>query len=106
MLQSEVVVSTFSTMLRENLGIGRKILSCNLIPTEVYDFPLKGICSINRCDYGDFEERLLKIHQMSNNDFLKLVKDDGFDLNYLMEFNKDLLTTEKIKSQLKKYILF
>jgi|688.fasta_scaffold300541_1 surface carbohydrate biosynthesis protein len=105
MLQSEVVVSTFSTMLRENLSIGRKILSCNLIPTEVYDFPLKGICSINRCDYGDFEERLLKIHQMSNNDFLKLVKDDGFDLNYLMEFNKDLLATEKIKSQLKKYIL-
>jgi surface carbohydrate biosynthesis protein len=104
MLQSEVVVSTYSTMLRENLSIGRKILSCNLIPTDIYDFPLGGICSINRCDYHDFEERLLKIHKMSNTEFSNSLKNSGFDLNYLMEFNKDFLSIEKIKSQLKKYI--
>jgi len=104
MLQSEVSVSTYSTMLRENLSLGRKILSCNLIPTDVFDFPLEGICSINRCNYHDFEERLLRILQMSNKDFLNLVKSNGFDFNYLMEFNKDQLAIEKIKSQLKKYI--
>ena len=47
MLQSEVTVSAYSSMLRENLSVGKKILSCNLIPTNVYDFPLKGIFSIN-----------------------------------------------------------
>lgn len=104
MLQSEVTVSTYSTMLRENLSIGKKILSCNLIPTDVYDFPLKGILSINRCEYNNFEERLLQIYHMSNNDFINLVKKNGYDLNYLMEFNKDLSSIEKIKSQLKKYI--
>jgi surface carbohydrate biosynthesis protein len=104
MLQSEVTVSTYSTMLRENLSIGKKILSCNLIPTDVYDFPLKGVFSINRCEYNNFEERLLQIYHMSNNDFINLVKKNGYDLNYLMEFNKDLSSIEKIKSQLKKYI--
>jgi surface carbohydrate biosynthesis protein len=104
MLQSEVTVSTYSTMLRENLSVGKKILSCNLIPTNVYDFPLKGIFSINRCEYKNFEERLLEIYHMPNKDFINLVKKNGYDLNYLMEFNKDFSSIEKIKNQLKKYI--
>ena len=104
MLQSEVTVSAYSSMLRENLSVGKKILSCNLIPTNVYDFPLKGIFSINRCEYNSFEERLLEIYHMPNSDFINLVKKNGYDLNYLMEFNKDFSSIEKIKNQLNKYI--
>jgi hypothetical protein len=91
-------------MLRENLSIGRKILSCNLIPTNVFDFPLNGICSINRCSYYEFEERLLKILNMSNYDFLNSIKHNGFDLNYLMEFDKNYSSLDKIKCKLKSYL--
>ena len=104
MLESDTVVSTYSTMLRENLSIGRKILSCNLIPTNVFDFPLNGICSINRCSYYEFEERLLKIFNMSNYDFLNSIKHNGFDLNYLMEFDKNYSSLDKIKCKLKSYL--
>tara|TARA_Y100000996_G_scaffold173606_1_gene134901 strand:+ start:241 stop:1506 length:1266 start_codon:yes stop_codon:yes gene_type:complete len=74
MIQSDIVVSKYSTMLREKLGLGGKILACNFVsPTSIYDFPIKGICSIEDCTFEEFEARLLSIKNMTEEDyFLKL----------------------------------
>ena len=69
MAQSRVTVGKCSTLLRENLSIGGKILACNLTPTNIYDFPIEGICSIKNCDFQEFEKRLLKIYTMSEEDY-------------------------------------
>jgi len=82
-LQSKVTVGCCSTMLRENLAIGGKILSCNLTPTSIWDFPIQGICSIKNCTFQKFEKRLLKIYSMSKkNYFSKLSKDKCYAVEY------------------------
>ena len=46
MEKSKVVIGTMSTMLRENLAINGKI-ACNFMKTNIFDFPIKGICFFN-----------------------------------------------------------
>ena len=58
--ESKVAIGTASTLLKDKIGCGEKILSCNLTPTQLWDFPVKGIYSIKNCDYKIFEKRLLK----------------------------------------------
>jgi surface carbohydrate biosynthesis protein len=83
MKQSKVTVCAWSTMLRENLCTGGKILCCNFLPTNVWDFPIEGICSIRNCTYQEFEERLLQIYSMPEKDyFSKLSKDKCYTIEY------------------------
>jgi len=83
MKQSKVTVCARSTMLRENLCTGGKILCCNFLPTNVWDFPIEGICSIRNCTYQEFEERLLQIYSMPEKDyFSKLSKDKCYTIEY------------------------
>ena len=97
MQQSEVTVCAWSTMLRENLCIGGKILCCNLFPTNVWDFPIQGICSIRNCSYQEFEERLLKIYSMTKKDyFSKLTKDKC----YTVEYDEKVSTIDILKKKI------
>ena len=49
MLKSDLSVSAFSTLLRENLSLGRKTLSINFINSDdVFEFPINGICKIKK----------------------------------------------------------
>ena len=97
MFQSKVVVGTTSTLLRENLAIGGKILSCNLLPTNIYDFPIQGICSIKNCTFEEFEKKLLQIYSISEKDyFSKLSKDKC----YLVEYDEKVSTIEILKRKI------
>ena len=97
MFQSKVVVGTTSTLLRENLAIGGKILSCNLLPTNIYNFPVQGICSIKNCTFEEFEKRLLQIYLMSEKDyFSKLSKDKC----YSSEYDEKVSTIEILKRKI------
>ena len=97
MFQSKVVVGTASTLLRENLAIGGKILSCNLLPTNIYDFPVQGICSIKNCTFEEFEKKLLQIYSISEKDyFLKLSKDKC----YAVEYDEKVSTIEILKRKI------
>ena len=101
MFQSKVVVATGSTLLRENLAIGGKILSCNLLPTNIYDFPVQGICSIKNCTFEEFEKRLLQIYSMSEKDyFSKLSKDKC----YLLEYDEKISTIEILKRKIDSFL--
>ena len=101
MLESKVVVARASTMLREYLAIGGKILSCNLTSTNIWDFPIQGICALKNCTYEEFEDRLLQIYLMSEKDyFSKLNKSN----HYAVEYNKEVSTIEKLKEKIDSFI--
>ena len=101
MFQSKVTIGYWSTMLRENLAIGSKILCCNLIPTDIWDFPVQGICSISNCTYEEFEKRLLQIYSMSEKDyFYKLSKDKC----YTVEYNEKFSTIDILKNKLDEFL--
>ena len=94
LFQSKVVVATYSTLLREFLGTGGKILSCNMTKSDIFDFPLNGISSIKDCNFDEFEKRLLNILKMSHNDYFEKL---GKDKNYLMEYRENNSSIEIIK---------
>ncbi len=101
MFQSNISVATMSTMLRENLGIGNKILSCNCTYSDIFDFPIEGICSIKNCNFKEFEERLLDIHSISKeNYFARLNKDK----NYVMEYNDRISTIEILRKKIDSFL--
>lgn len=99
MEESEVLVSTMSTMLRENLYLRNKILSVNLTGNSIYNFPLKKFFSINDNSYKNFEEKLLYIIKMSKKKFFKKI---GKNIDYCIIKNKS--PSKKIISVIKNYL--
>ena len=105
MLKSKVVIGTMSTMLRENLSLGGKTLACNFTKTDIFNFPIKGICFLIKDNYDFFEKRLYKLLKISNRKyFIKLNKKASY-VSYTNLKNKTdtiNLVTKKIKSILTK----
>ena len=97
MFQSNIVVATYSTMLRENLGIGGKILSCNCTYSDIFDFPVEGICSIKNCNFQEFEKRLLDIHSISKENYFSRLSKDKY---YVMEYNEKVSTIEILRKKI------
>ena len=97
MFQSNIVVATYSTMLRENLGIGGKILSCNCTYSDIFDFPIEGICSIKNCNFQEFEKRLLDIHSISKENYFSRLSKDKY---YTMEYNEKVSTIEILRKKI------
>ena len=96
-LQSRVAVGNGSTMLREKLSVGEKILSCNLTPTNIFNFPIEGICSIKNCSFQQFEKRLLKIYSMSKKNYFSKMKKSNC---YTAAYDKKNPTIKKIKKKI------
>ena len=97
MFESKIVVATYSTLLREYLATGGKILSCNLTSSDIFDFPIEGICSIKDCTFHEFEKKLLGIFSMSEQEYFEKL---GKDKNYLMEYDREISATEKIRKKI------
>jgi len=97
MFQSQVVVATYSTLLREYLGTGGKILSCNATSLDVFDFPIEGICSIKDCTFQEFEKKLTNILSMSKGEYFEKL---GNDRNYLMQYDSKISTIETIRKKI------
>jgi hypothetical protein len=97
MHQSKVTIGYWSTMLRENLAIGGKILCCNLLPTNTWDFPVKGICLIRNCTFKEFEKRLLQIYSMPKKNYFSKINKDKC---YTVKFNKKVSTIEILKNKI------
>ena len=93
-IESKVTVGIISTMLGEKLSIGGKILSCNMTNLDIYNFPIKGICSINDCTFIDFEKWLEEILKMSKNQYFSSINKDK---KYLINYDPDLSCSLKIK---------
>jgi len=99
--ESKVVVANMSTLLRENIACGNKVLSCNLNKSNLYDFPLKGICSINNCDYEQFENRLLTILEISKSDYFSKIEKNK---NYLIHTDNPETCFRIIRNSINEYL--
>ena len=95
--ESKIAVAAQSTLLRNKIGLNEKILACNLTNFKIYDFPINGVCTINNCNYEDFENRLQKILNMSIKDYFYNIDRDK---SYIMTFDKELSTIDKIKKKI------
>lgn len=91
--QSKVAIAVQSTLLKDKISTGEKILSCNLTKLKLFDFPLKGFCEINNCSYEEFEQRLTKVLNITTNEYFKKIDKDK---KYLMEFNGKFNAIESI----------
>jgi hypothetical protein len=92
--QSEVLIGMASTLLREKLSLGEKVLCCNFSGSKVWEFPIKGICYIEKSSYKIFEKKLDKILIMNSSEYIKKLKKKS---QFLMVYNKNLSTIDKIK---------
>tara|TARA_B100000029_G_scaffold32317_1_gene30893 strand:- start:5152 stop:6366 length:1215 start_codon:yes stop_codon:yes gene_type:complete len=97
MLRSKMSVGYVSTMLRENLALGGKSLNCNLTKTDLWEFPIKGICNIENCSFEEFEERMLQILSMSKDEYFSKVEKDKC---YAVEFDEKNSTIDIIKEKI------
>ncbi len=92
--ESKIIIAGMSTMLREMYSQKKKILACNFTSNKVYDFPIKGISSINfECDYKYFKKRLHRILNLSNK---KYFQEANFKKDNDLTLNKKNETTKKI----------
>lgn len=101
-LESKVTVACMSSILREVFPLNKKILSCNFTSNKTYNFPVKGICSINKkCSYNFFKKRLDRIIHLKEKDYFKKYENKK---NYIMTFDNNISTEEKIKKHINHYI--
>ena len=100
MLKSNITVSAYSTVIRENLSIGGKGVSINFMQNQIFDFPIEGICKITSCDYPTFERKLNKIFSMTDKEFTNNL----IDKNYLMKFDINNSTIDQIRQEIKKFL--
>ena len=100
MLKSNITVSTYSTVIRENLSIGGKAVSINFMQNKIFDFPMEGICKITNCDYPTFERKLNKIFSMTDKEFTNNL----IDKNYLMKFDIQNSAIDQIRQEIKKFL--
>ena len=96
-LNSKITIGIRSTLLRNKLSVAGKILACNFTKNHVYDFPIKGLCVIKDCSYEEFEQRLLEIYSLSNENFLSKISHAP---DYVMKFNKNYSTIDLIRDKL------
>ena len=101
LFQSRVAVGTQSTLLRDKIGVGEKILSCNLTGLKIQDFPLKGICTINNCSYEQFEQRLKEILNISTEEYFSKIDKDK---KYITEFHSEFGAIDKTKEEIDKIL--
>ena len=97
MLQSEVTVALWSSMLRENISLGRKSLSIDFLNSPISNFPMKGICTIKKPSFIELERRILKIISIKNKKYLSLIKNSNYVINdYKSTKNKIFKKIDKL----------
>jgi hypothetical protein len=84
-ISSNVIIGAGSTVLRELLAVGKKILVCNFSDSNIGDFPIKGICFLKKSSYATFEKRLLNIISLKKQEYFKKLSSNK---NYLMHYSK------------------
>ena len=82
--RSVVVLSVYSTAVREAFGWGKKVLFCNFTGNEDYSSPRDGLWSLNEPDYEIFKDRLNYIYNMDMEKYIEMTR--GYS-KYLMNYD-------------------
>jgi surface carbohydrate biosynthesis protein len=94
---SSVSIGFISTAFTEAMNRKNKCLICNFTGYEKWDFPIEGPWFLSQSDYPSFENAMNLLLNMSNEDYVRKVKDVS---DYLMKNNK----SESSINYLKRYI--
>lgn len=70
---SRVSLALHTTMIHESYGRGCRVLACNFTGDDRYDFPITGIWRLSDPSYEDFEFSLLRLLNISDEDYSKLI---------------------------------
>ena len=73
--RSRVSIGMHTTVLREGFGRGNRILSCNFTGDPEYSFPVPGPWALDDPAYEVFEQRLLWLMNVSEEDYTKVCGD-------------------------------
>jgi surface carbohydrate biosynthesis protein len=103
--QSNLTIGSSSTMLKERLGCGGKVLGCDFTNSKINEFPIKGICNLTGSKFNNFksfEKRVSKILSMNSKVyFFKMQKNK----DYVLKYNKNLSANSIISNKLNSIIL-
>ncbi len=99
-MKSRVVIGLNSSIVREALGLNKKIFHCNFTGFSGFNYPTKFKFSLNKNSYAIFEKELLKILAMSN---LKYFKTLGKEKNLVM--HRCDKTLGLVRNKVAKYLL-
>ena len=95
--QSELTIAKTSTLLREIFVCNNKILACNLTGSDLFDYPVDGICTLKNVTLEKFEKRINTILNLSNELYFSEIYKPK---NYLVHENNPEVTIESIKKEL------
>ena len=96
--QSQLTIASSSTMLKERLGTGGKVLACNYTNLNFNDFPVKGICFLKKKkDYETFSTRVDKILSLSKKSYFSRLDKDK---KYVLNFNKSISGNKLISKEI------
>ena len=102
LLESKMVIGHNSTILREAIGLGKKVLACNFTNHPEMRFPYNGLCTITNDSYNNFEEKVLDILNMTEENYYKQLGDKAdFIINRKVDTANFL--RKKIKEETKEF---
>lgn len=101
MMKSELTIATYSTILRENLSLGRKSLSVNFMKNDIFEFPIDGIFKQTNCSYDEFDTKLNEILKLDSKEYLEKIKNNH---QFLMKFDNEFSTIDKITKIINQYL--
>lgn len=100
MEESEICISTMSTMLRENIYLGNKIFAVNLTNHSPYNFPIKKLISLNNDNYQEFEKKILFVLKMNKKKYNKAIQ------NYRYKFISNSKSTKHdVRKIIKEFLI-
>ena len=73
-LESKVVIGMMSSMLREKLALGGKILACNFTNLNIFDFPINKLLFLKKTKFSNFEKRLMLILNLNKKNFFNKLR--------------------------------
>ncbi len=76
--KSKLTVAKTSTLLREVFVCNNKIFSCNLTGSDLFNYPMEGINSLNNCNQSDFNKRIDKILGLSEIQYFAEFKNKNY----------------------------
>ena len=91
--QSDVVIGNITSMLKEKVSLGGKILACNFTNLDIFDFPVKKFLLLKNGSYEEFEKRLSLILKMKDKIFYEKL---GVKKNFIIESSNETNTIKKI----------
>ena len=97
---SKITVGTVTTMLKEKLTLGGKILACNQSKMNWLNFPIEGICSLNNCRFDEFEKRMFEIFKISHDEYFSKISRKK---TYLMNYNPKYSSLDMIKDKIQSF---